>query len=301
MAIVSAGDLFVADPARGEIRRLRIRHTPSVRTTAATSDTLQQFVGTPVRFDAAADIALASSGDLFVADPMNHRSCLIEHSSSKVTTIAGTGGEGFDSEAKQAAQSPLRRPEAIAVGRSGDLYIADTLNNRVRVVSQLTGLIKTIAGDGEPSGRTLGDGGPAIEAHLDAPSGIAVAPNGDLYISDTGHNRVRRVDAVTGIISTRAVVDAPTGLALVSVGSGTTVYVIDSRDGSIDAIGPDGIVSTFGARGRFVSPTRLAYHSSGWLYVKDSSPTGVTVVPLPSPSRVELAAVRRRTGPRKAV
>jgi DNA-binding beta-propeller fold protein YncE len=168
------------------------------------------------------------------------------------------------------------------------------------VVSQLTGLIRTIAGQGEPNGPTLGDGGPAVEAFLDAPTGIAVNANGDLYIADTGHNRVRMVDAVTGSITTIATIDAPTGIALVPAGKRVVVYVIDSRHGTVKVIGTNGGVSTLGGATRFHSPTRLAYHASGWLYVKDSSPTGVTAVPVPDPSQVELAAVpRRASGHRK--
>jgi len=303
VAIASAGDLFVADPSRKEIRRLRVRHADAVRTSAGAVTTTQQLVGTPVPFDAAADIALAGNGDIFVADPLNHRICRIDRPSGRVTTVAGTGGQGFDSEAKQAAQSPLRHPEAIAVGRNGDLYIADTRNNRIRVVSQLTGLIRTVAGDGEPTGRTpngtpLGDGGPAVDAHLDSPTGVALAANGDIYISDTGHNRVRRVDAVTGIITTHALVDAPTGLALAPAGRRLVVYVIDSRHGVVKVVGVDGVAATLRNAARIQSPTRLAYHQSGWLYVKDSSPTGVTAVPVPNPARVELASVRHRAGPR---
>jgi DNA-binding beta-propeller fold protein YncE len=300
VALLTGGDLFVADTKQGLIRRVRLRHNQSVRTNATPSAPTQQLVGTSFPFDAAADIALDTNGDLFVADPMNHRICRIDRPTGKVTTVAGTGGEGYDSEAKQAAQSPLRRPEAIAVSRNGDLYIADTLNNRVRVVSQLTGLIRTVAGEGEAGG-PLGDGGPAVDAHLDTPAGIAVAGNGDIYIADTGHNRIRKVDAITGVITTRAKVTAPTGLVLVPVGARLFVYAIDSRNGEIRVIDPDGGVSTLAQSKRLVKPTRLAYSSTGWLYVKDESPTGVTAIPVPNPAHVELATARRHSSSRKAV
>src|SRR5204863_2515791 len=99
----------------------------------------------------------------------------------------------------------LNAPSALAVSQAGDLYIADSANHRVRVVAQATGLIRTIAGDGTPGmPDRIGDGGPAITAHLDRPSGVAVAPNGDVFIADTGHHRIRRVDAATGRIWTVA-------------------------------------------------------------------------------------------------
>jgi sugar lactone lactonase YvrE len=275
---------------------------------------VRQAAGTPLPFDAAADLAVASNGDLLVADPANHRICRIERASGRVITIAGTGGEGFDSEARQAAQSPLRRPEAIAVDRNGDLYIADTLNNRVRLVSQETGLIRTVAGTGEanapvgpaeagahnlddgPHGH--GDGGAATEAYLDAPTGVAVAGNGDIYIADTGHDRVRRVEAATGVISTVAAIDAPTGLALRATDAGVIVYAIDSRARVVRSIAPDGAVETVATPESVRWPTRLAYQRSGWLYVKDASPTGVTIVPVPLPARIDVAAA---PAPRKGV
>ena len=106
---------------------------------------------------------------------------------------------------KQAAQAALNGPSGLAVARNGDLYIADTLNNRVRLVEQATGMIRTIAGTGTPGDPNLvGDGGPAVAAHLLNPVGVALAPNGDVYIADTGHNRIRRVAAATGIITTVA-------------------------------------------------------------------------------------------------
>jgi trimeric autotransporter adhesin len=269
-----------------------------VPTSMRASTMTQQVIGTPVPFLGATDIALASNGDLFVADPSNHRICRIDRPTGKVTTVAGTGGEGFDSEVEQAAQSPLRRPQAIAINRAGDLYIADTSNNRVRVVSQRTGLIRTVAGEGEPDGPTLGDGGPAVAAFLNTPTGVAVAPNGDIYIADTGHNRVRKVAALTGIITTVAAVDAPTAIALAPVGDRITTYVIDSRHGTVKVIDPDGAVTALGGGTPIESPTRLAYHASGWLYVKDASPAGVTAVPVSR--RRDLEASSRRPARKKA-
>ncbi len=91
------------------------------------------------------------------------------------------------------------------MARNGDLYVVDTLNHRVRVVEQATGLIKTIAGDGHAGDiGAIGDGGPATVAHLSHPGDLAVAPNGHLYVADTGHNRIRRVGVTSGIITTVA-------------------------------------------------------------------------------------------------
>ena len=99
----------------------------------------------------------------------------------------------------------LNRPNAVAVAANGDLYVADTFNHRIRVIAQATGVIRTVAGNGTPGvGDAIGDGGPATSAHLNQPTDIALAANGDVYIADMGHNRVRVIDARTGIISTVA-------------------------------------------------------------------------------------------------
>ena len=140
-----------------------------------------------------------------MADSRNNRICRIDRPSGRTITIAGSGAGGFDGDRKQAAQAALNGPSGLAVARNGDLYIADTLNNRVRLVEQATGMIRTIAGTATPGDPNLvGDGGPAVAAHLLNPVGVALAPNGDVYIADTGHNRIRRVDAATGIITTVA-------------------------------------------------------------------------------------------------
>ena len=156
-------------------------------------------------FASPADVAVADNGDLYVADAENHRICRIERVSGKIITIAGYGLGGFDGDFVQATQTALNRPLSVAVARNGDLYIADTLNHRVRVITQATGLIHTIAGDGQPGeSGAIGDGGPATAAHLNRPTDVALAPNGDVYIADMGHNRIRVVDARTGVITTVA-------------------------------------------------------------------------------------------------
>src|SRR5262249_11291867 len=93
-------------------------------------------------------------------------------------------------------------PSGIALDSAGNLYISDKFNHRVRKVDAFTGIITTIAGDGDPDG--LGDGGAATAAHLSFPSGLALDSAGNLFIADTEHNRVRRVDAKTKIMTTVA-------------------------------------------------------------------------------------------------
>jgi GT2 family glycosyltransferase/DNA-binding beta-propeller fold protein YncE len=313
VTIDSTGDVLVADPQSGLIRRFRPQTAlDAMRASNRLPVAGRRLIGVPVPFDGAADIVLAPDGDYFVADSRNNRICRIDRPTGRTITIAGSGAAGFDGDKKQAAQAALNGPSGVAVARNGDLYIADTLNNRVRMVEQATGMIRTIAGTGSGGDPSLiGDGGPATAAHLLNPEGVALAPNGDVYIADTGHNRIRRVVAATGIIMTvagdglpgvvgdggpapLARLAAPMGLAIVPTGKSVTVYVADSLNGRVRVVDPDGNISTLGGQLRFVMPSRLSYHHSGWLYVKDASTSGVTAVSVSKPAHLDFAAAPRR-------
>src|SRR5258706_3513315 len=127
-------------------------------------------------------VAIAPDGDLVVADSHNDRIRRVDRPTRIITTIAGSGENGYDGDDKPATEAALDTPSAVAAASNGDIFIADTLNYRVRVVDARTGLIRTIAGDGTPGeGDEVGDGGPATSAHLNMPSDIALAPNGDIY------------------------------------------------------------------------------------------------------------------------
>jgi len=108
-----------------------------------------------------------------------------------VTTIAGTGDKGFAGDGGQARNALLSYPADLEFGPDGNLYFADADNNRVRMIDMSSGVITTIAGTGDAS--YGGDGGPAIDARLNYPVGVAFDPNGDLYISDTFNSRIRKV------------------------------------------------------------------------------------------------------------
>ena len=87
---------------------------------------------------------------------------------------------------------------------------------------------------------------------------------------------------------------APMGLAVVTTGKTVTIYVADSLNGRVRVVEPDGTISTLGGQLRFVLPSRLSYHHSGWLYVKDASSSGVTAVSLAKPAHLDFATVKRR-------
>ncbi len=178
---------------------------------------------------------------------------------TQVTDLSGTvryvtGGrlavEHESGDGGPARRARLNFPSAVAVDRAGNLYIADTMNHRVRKVDTATGLITNVAGTGQA--RYSGDGGPAVQAAINEPTGLAVCDDA-LYIADQSNNRVRRVDLATGVITTIA-------------GDGTAAYSGDqvpavqaSLSGpSGVAVGGDGLLyvaDTFNSRIRSVDPT----------------------------------------------
>ena len=121
---------------------------------------------------------------------------------SHVYMVAGTGELGFKGDGGLATRAHLWFADAVAVDREGNIVIADSFNNRVRRVDARNGKIGTVAGTGKPG--FFGDGDLSTEAQLNSPSGVAVDHQGNIFIADTFNNRVRVVDARTGIISTLA-------------------------------------------------------------------------------------------------
>ena len=122
--------------------------------------------------------------------------------SGNIVTLAGTGAPGLDGDGGPATSAQLRDPSSVAIDSTGNLFIADTINNRVRQVAAGTGIITTVAGTGTPG--FGGDGGPAVSAQLTYPSSVAIDAGGNLFIVDTTNSRIRKVTANTGIITTVA-------------------------------------------------------------------------------------------------
>jgi GT2 family glycosyltransferase/DNA-binding beta-propeller fold protein YncE len=301
VAVGIAGDLFVVDPQHRLIQRLRPRPPaggPWSATDIGTSG--NPVLGRAIPIETAADIVLSPQGDLFVADARHHRIRRIVPSTGGDEAIAGAGTAGFAGDSAPARLASLNGPSGLALARNGDLYVADTMNHRIRVIERATGVIRTVAGDGRVgAGDDVGDGQPATVAHLHNPTGLAVDLNGDLYIADSGHHRIRKITKATGRISTiagdgtpgdsgdegpavRAQLASPIGIALASGHRGLFVYVADSRNNRIRVIDPDGRMTTLESHSPLIAPTRVAYHPAGWLYVKDGSPDGVTALFAPA-------------------
>jgi sugar lactone lactonase YvrE len=147
------------------------------------------------------NIAVDQWGSVYVADSIGNK--ILKMSVGKAaSTIVGTGKKGFAGDGGPALSAELSGPGGVALDAAGNLYVADSGNNRVRKVDT-AGIIRTFAGNGLPG--DMGDGGPATSARLSAPTTLAFDGQGNLYIFDSGNNRVRRV-AVDGIITTAALV-----------------------------------------------------------------------------------------------
>ena len=194
------GNLYIADANNYRIRKVDAS-TNAISTVAGT--VTGGFSGdggaaTGAELFLPYSVALDSAGNLYIADWGNHRIRKVT-ASGTISTVAGTGNVG-DGGSSPAAQLAL--PQDVAADAAGNLYIADTWNNRIRKVDASTGAISTVAGDGTFG--FSGDNGPASSAQLKLPRGVATDAAGNLYISDTNNFRIRKVDASTGVISTVA-------------------------------------------------------------------------------------------------
>jgi uncharacterized protein (TIGR03437 family) len=169
-----------------------------------------------------------------------------------VTTIAGSGNSpGFGGDGGPAAAAHLDSPSGIAADSSGNWYIADTANNRIRMVT-MAGVITTIAGTGDP-------------AQLNAPRAIAVDGSNNLYIADTGNNAIRKLAAGGKLTPIATDLNNPLSVALDAQGS---VYIADSGNNRIVQVTADGTASTFAA---FDGPLAVAVDATGDVVVADAS------------------------------
>ena len=142
-------------------------------------------------------LALDSAGNLYIADTQNNRICMLS-AGGTISTIAGNGTAGFSGDGGAALAAELSNPSAVAVDASGNIYIADTGNNRVRLIAA-GGNIATIAGNGNAAYN--GDNGAALDIAMYNPGGLAVDGQGDVWVADTGNNRVRMLSATQTVVT----------------------------------------------------------------------------------------------------
>jgi len=193
-------------------------------------------------------VAFDGQGNLYIADWSNSVVWEVAANTGNISVVAGTGISGTGTDGVQATASELNGPDGLALDKSGNLYIADSDNGRVRMVNAATGVITTVAGPGVSN--TLGDGGPATSAYIGFPDGLAFDGTGNLYIADGTLNRVRMIAANTGTIST--VAGGGTAGQLGDGGLATAAYVTYPRDVAVDKSGNLYILEYYDARIRKV-------------------------------------------------
>ena|GEM_PF-578160 len=260
VAMAPDGSLYIADTVNNRIRRV---DPDGIITTVAGSSFTGGFSGdggpaTEARLDYPDDVAIGPDGSFYFSDYYNDRICRVDPNGI-INTVAGNGTPGYSGDGGLATNAQLGGPRGIAVGPDGSLYIADSGNQRIRRVNP-SGIITTVAGNGTSG--FLGDGGPAVDARLNRPSGVDVGPDGIIYIADTDNHRIRRVGS-DGIITTVAGSwsngyggdgGPATSARLkypddVAVGPDGSLYIADRENNCIRQVNPAGIITTAAGNG----------------------------------------------------
>ncbi len=231
-----------------------------------------------------------------------------------ISAFAGNGTAGYTGDNGPAVNASMNTPSSVAVDGAGNVYIADSGNNVVREVAAATGFITTVAGNGAPGSATIvGDGGPATAANLNNPQGVTVDTAGNLFIADTSHHRIRKVDAVSGIITTVAGIGTVTGTGegafsgdggqatnaelnypfTVAFDFAGNMYIPDSANNRIREVNASGIISTFAGTGNPAYSGDRAAATSAALW----TPEGVVCDPAGNVyiADTQNAAVRKST------
>jgi len=159
-------------------------------------------LATTISFQALRNVTVDAAGNVYVVDSDASLVRRVDARTGLISTVAGNGRHGYGGDGGPATSATFSHPSGVAIDASGNLFISDTSNGRIRRVDAATGLVQTIAGGGNPADG-VGDGGPATAAGLDSPWGISLDGHGNLYIGSTG-SRVRRVSLASGTIVTVA-------------------------------------------------------------------------------------------------
>ena len=229
-------------------------------------------------------IVVDSSGNIYIADAGNH--VVRKISNGTITTYAGNGTAGFSGDGGPASKAELYNPVGLALDSSGNLFIADAANNLIREVSS-SGNITTFAGSSDLGAGYAGDGGPALQAQLNDPTGVAVDKYGNVYIADAANNVIRLV--AEGYISTfvggtatigqlshpdTVVVDQYLNLFISDTVGRRIVEFTDTANfvvlaGNVESYGynGDGIAAT---QASLYDPMSVALDNSGNIYIADT-------------------------------
>ncbi|BFH60104.1 NHL domain-containing protein [Paenibacillus azoreducens] len=293
VAVDSTGNLYIADSSNHRVRK--VDTSGKISTIAGTGTGGYSGDGGPATSASLNNpygLTIDSIGNLYISDYSND--CIRKVDiSGKISTVAGGKGNGYSGDGGPATSAKLSYPDGVAVDSSGNLYIADKGNHRIRKVDTM-GTISTVAGTGVRG--YSGDEGNAASAQLGSPAGVAVDWVGNLYISDTFNHRVRKVDTTgkistiagtdgpgywgDGVPATSAILNQPIGIA---VDHGGNVYIADRSNSRIRKVDTSGNISTIAGTGRYNysgdggpatsadlnCPYGMAIDRSGNLYIAD--------------------------------
>jgi streptogramin lyase len=287
VAVDRHGNVYIADYESYRVRRV----SPGGTITTFAGTGAGGFSGdggpaTSARLNAPIAIAMDGQGNLYIADFNNARVRKVSPGGT-ITTFAGTGVPGFSGDGGSATSARLYAPHGVAVDGQGNVYIADSYNQRVRKVNP-AGTITTIAG----GGTSLGDGGSATSARLTNPRGVGADAQGNVYVLDES-NRVRKVTPA-GTITTIAggggsEVRTPYGVAVDGQGN---VYIADFYDHRVRKVSPGGTITTLAGTGaggfsgdggpatsaRLYGPYAVAVDGKGYVYIGDNQNRRVRLV-----------------------
>jgi len=281
--------LYIADPSNYRIRKVDLKEgfLTSAAGTIWSGYNGDNILATWARLNYPFGVHLDASGNLFIADTYNHRIRKVNAKTGIITTVAGTGSKGFSGDGGPATSARLRYPFSVYVDSAGNIYIADTYNYRIRKVDGQTQIITTVVGDG--SAKFRGDGGLAIDASIMKSYDVAVDKEGNLYIADTHSHCIRKVDASTGIIdtvvgqgtnagsagdgglATEALLNTPTGVYVDASGN---IYVTDTKNDVVRKVdATTKIINTvagngttgFSGDGGLATQARLDYPEGVWV------------------------------------
>ena len=295
----TAGNIYIAEWGDNRIREISAS-TGDINTVAG--DGTAGYAGdggaaTSAELQTPGGVAVDSSGNIYIADTFNYRIRKVTVSTGIITTVAGNGTSGYSGDGGAATSAELGYPSSVAVDGSGNIYIADYTNSRIRKVTVSTGVITTVAGNGTAG--YSGDGSSATSAELNYPWGVALDSSGNIYIADTSNSRIRKVNVSTGVITTvagdgtagfsgdggsatSAELYFPFGLA---TDSGNNLYIADFDNcrirlvtvasGTISTAAGDGTCGYGGDGGTAISselnsPIGLTVSAAGNLYIADT-------------------------------
>ncbi len=272
VALDGAGNVYIADTAHHRIRMVCASSTSATiaGTTCSGAGIISTIAGTgapgnsgngpasTATLDSPSGVAVDGAGNLFIADTGNNEVREIVAATGQIVTVAGGAtsvcGGATDSvgDGCSPLQATLNQPEGVTPDTSGNIYIADTADERIREITLSTGLITTVAGDGftnpDGSGGYNNDGITAITAELNSPYAVAFDAAGNMYIPDSGNNRVRMVSAISGSIT-------PASLISTFAGNGTAAYA-----------GDNGLATA----AEVWAPSGVALDSAGNVYIADT-------------------------------